>query len=481
MARERGSGAVLASRCQTHEDGVRVILRQGLPVDIGERRRANILVLAPVGRIDNLTSAEFQTRLLAAVTSSSADVVVDFSVVEYISSAGLRALMLASRQKPRERRLAVARLNAVVHEIFTISRFSHLVPVFATVEEASAAWEAPPRPQITAPQAEIKTEPTPPLRVHFWGTRGSLPAPLHERAVRSKIRDALLAARGRELDTPEAIDAFIDHALPFSVRGTFGGNTSCVEFITDGDEYVLCDLGTGVREFGTSLVREHGPGRKHCFNVFLSHAHWDHIMGFPFFAPAYIAGNRIRVYGCHSTLSQVLHTQQSAPFFPVDFRSLAATIEFVTLEPGHTYEVAGLSVTSIKQFHSGDSYGYRFSRGGKSIVYSTDCEHKYSRLDESYPFVGFYRNADLLIFDAMYSLGDTVSVKEDWGHSTNVVAVELAQAAGVRRLVLFHHEPAYDDRMLEEVFADTVRFAAISRRGHEVEVISAYDGLELEL
>ncbi len=87
----------------------------------------------------------------------------------------------------------------------------------------------------------------------------------------------------------------------------------------------------------------------------------------------------------------------------------------------------------------------------------------------------------MLIFDAMYSLADTISVKEDWGHSSNVVAVELAQAARVRRLVLFHHEPAYDDRMIEEVFAETVRFEAISRAGHEVEVISAYDGLELEL
>jgi anti-anti-sigma factor len=448
-------------------------------VDIGERRQANILVLAPVGRIDNLTSAEFQARLLAAVTSSSADVVVDLSRIEYISSAGLRALMTASRQKPKERRLAVARLNAVVREIFTISRFSHVVPVFATIEEASTAWRAPPRPAAAVYHAA--TEPAGPVRVRFWGTRGSLPAPLRERAVRAKVRDALLAARGQALDTEHAIDAFVDHALPFSVRGTFGGNTSCVEIITGGDEYVICDLGTGVREFGNQVLREHGPARKHCFNVFLSHPHWDHIMGFPFFTPAYIPGNRIRIYGCHEVLSEALRTQHSAPWFPVDFRELASTIEFITLEPDRTYEIAGLSVTSIRQFHSGNSYGYRFSQGGKSIVYSTDCEHKYSSLDESYPFVAFYRNADMLIFDAMYSLGDSISVKEDWGHSSNVVAVELAHAAGVKRLVLFHHEPVYDDRMIEEVLTETIRFEEISRSGRKVEVISAYDGLELEL
>jgi anti-anti-sigma factor len=262
-------------------------------VDIGERRQANVLVLAPVGRLDNLTSAAFQARLLAAVTSSLVDVVVDLSGVEYISSAGLRALMTASRQKPKDRRLAVARLNTVVREIFAISRFSHVVPVFATVEDASTAWEAPPRPEAVVPDAEA--EPAGPLRVRFWGTRGSLPAPLRERTVRAKIRGALLAARGHTLDTEQAIDAFIDSSLPFSVRGTFGGNTSCVEIITGADEYLICDLGTGVREFGNHVLREYGPGRKHCFNIFLSHPHWDHIMGFPFFAHAYIPGNRIRI------------------------------------------------------------------------------------------------------------------------------------------------------------------------------------------
>jgi anti-anti-sigma factor len=451
----------------------------GAALDIGERRQPSILVLAPVGRIDNLTSAEFRTRLLGAVSSCSADVVIDFSGVEYISSCGLRALMTASRQKSKERRLAVACLSAVTHEIFTISRFSHLVPIFATVEEASAAWDVPAPPKRAERHADPKPDPDAPLRVRFWGTRGSLPAPLQEHVVRGKIRDALLAARGRTLDIPEAIDTFIDEALPFSVRGTYGGNTSCVEIIAGGNEYVLCDLGTGVREFGNRILREHGRERKHCFNIFLSHLHWDHIMGFPFFAPAYIPGNGIRIYGCHQVLEEALGTQHSAPWFPVDFRSLAATIEFVTIESGRVYEVAGLSVTAIKQFHSGDSYAYRFHKDAKSVVYSTDGEHKYDCLDESYPFVEFYRNADLLIFDAMYSLGDTVSVKEHWGHSSNVVGVELAQAAQVKRLALFHHDPVLDDRMIDVVLADTMRFEEISRHGAKVEVISAYDGLKL--
>jgi phosphoribosyl 1,2-cyclic phosphodiesterase len=320
-----------------------------------------------------------------------------------------------------------------------------------------------------------------PIGVRFWGTRGSLPVALNRDGVRGKLRAALVAAREHDLSTPEAIDRFIDRELPFSVTGTFGGNTSCVEIATDTDEYLLCDLGSGVREFGNRVLAQRGPGKPSCFHIFLSHVHWDHIMGFPFFTPAYIPGNKLRIYGCHKILRQALEQQHSAPCFPVEFGSLGAAIEFVELEPGVPYDIAGFSVTSIKQFHSGDSYGYRFARDGKAIVYTTDCEHKAQLLDDSYPFVDFYRDADLLIFDTMYSLADAISVKEDWGHSSNLVAVELAQLARAKRLVMFHHEPAYDDARIEQMFGETVRFEEISRDQHKVEVIVAYDGLELSI
>jgi anti-anti-sigma factor len=445
-------------------------------MEISERRIGSLVVLRPEGRIDNTTCAEFQARLLAVVDEGTGDIVVDFSAVDYISSVGLRALMTAARLKTKERRLAATGLNAVVQEVFTISRFHHIVPVLGSVEEARA-WEAPPQAREAPRPADVEAST---IRVHFWGTRGSLPAPLGASAVRAKMRTALLAARGRVLANEAAVDEFIDRELAFSVRGTFGGNTSCVEIATGDDEYLLCDLGSGVREFGNQVLARHGPAQKHCFNFVMSHVHWDHIMGFPFFIPAYIPGNVIRIHGCHSVLEEALLRQQSNPCFPVDLRSLGATIEFVELKPGVEHHIAGVSVTPIKQFHAGDSYGYRFSRGGKSVVYSTDCEHK-DNLDANYPFVEFFRDADLLIFDAMYSLADSISVKEDWGHSSNIIAVELAQMARVKRLVLFHHEPVFDDTMIEAVFAETKRFEEVSRDGHPVEVISAYDGLELTL
>jgi glyoxylase-like metal-dependent hydrolase (beta-lactamase superfamily II) len=210
------------------------------------------------------------------------------------------------------------------------------------------------------------------MLIRFWGSRGSIPAPLGYRAVQAKIREALLTARGHQLDSLEAIERFVAKELPFSTSGTYGGNSSCVEIEAGGNEneYVLCDLGSGVREFGNALIAKHGPERKSSFNVFLSHTHWDHIMGFPFFTPSYIPGNLIRIHGCHSAMRDVFIRQQSNPCFPIDFRSLAATIEFVELEPGRTYEIDGLSVTPIRQNHPSDSYGFRFTKDGKSMVFT---------------------------------------------------------------------------------------------------------------
>jgi phosphoribosyl 1,2-cyclic phosphodiesterase len=317
------------------------------------------------------------------------------------------------------------------------------------------------------------------MLVRFWGTRGSLPAPISRKAVRDKLRAALGAAQGRKFDGPDSIDRFLDE-LPFATSATYGGNSSCVQ-LGDGanDEYVVCDLGSGAREFGLNVIHEKGPQRKCRYNVFLSHVHWDHIMGLPFLVPAYIPGNIIRVHGCHKVMREAFERQQSDPCFPVHFNHLGATFEFVELEPGQTYDVAGMKVQPILQNHAGDSYGYRFEQGGKTIVYSTDNEHKFQILDETYPFVTFYRDADLLIFDAMYSLADSISVKEDWGHSSNMVAVELSHISGVKHLVLYHHEPIYDDHMIDQILAETRRYEELSRSGHKLTISSAYDGLEI--
>ena len=316
--------------------------------------------------------------------------------------------------------------------------------------------------------------------IRFWGTRGSLPVALTHAEVRDRVMTALRRAEGRTFGTDAEIAAFTD-GLGTAVAGTYGGNTSCVEIVTGGPEHVICDLGTGVRPFGLDVLARHGPGAPQTYHVFMSHVHWDHIMGFPFFVPAYIPGNRIRIYGAHAVIEEALRRQNAAPSFPVDFAALRATIEFVRLDPNLRHEIAGLGVSLILQRHGGDSYGYRFEGGGRTVVYSTDSEHRLADLDETRPFVELFRGADVVIFDAMYSLADSMSVKADWGHSSNMVGVELCQMAGARHLVLFHHEPANSDAAIDRILAETRRLEELSRSGTPLQVSAAYDGLEIAL
>lgn len=320
------------------------------------------------------------------------------------------------------------------------------------------------------------------MLIRFWGTRGSLAAPLGATAVRAKLRNALRKASGRSFSDDAAIDAFMASELDFAESGTFGGNTSCVEADLGGDEHLVFDLGTGIREFGNRVMSGAYPEKKKVFNILMSHPHWDHIMGFPFFVPAYVPGHTIRIYGGHSTLDNAFRRQHAEPSFPVDYSQLGAHIEFITLDPAKTYDIAGARVNLMRQHHTGDSYGYRIEHGGRTMVYSTDSEHKFEETGDSYPFVDFFRDADLVVFDAMYSLADAVSIREDWGHSSNVIAVELCHHAGAKRLCLFHHDPNSDDRSIAEVLADTRKFEQLAREGRlPLEVLAAYDGLELSL
>jgi phosphoribosyl 1,2-cyclic phosphodiesterase len=327
------------------------------------------------------------------------------------------------------------------------------------------------------------------MRVHFWGTRGSLPASYTAEAIRTKILAALKAASRLNLRTDDEIERFLrdgltSGALPFSALGSYGSNTSCVQIGDSEEEYLLCDAGTGLRDFGNhalqSAAQEGGPKGK-TFNIFMSHLHWDHIQGFPFFTPAYVAGNRVRIYGFHKELEQAFTTQQEYPYFPVPLRSMNADIEFIVLEEGKEYQVAGFTIKGVRQNHPGGSYGYRFEKDGKSVVYSTDAEHKAEAYERDYLFLDFFRNADLLIFDAQYSFFDAITVKENWGHSSNIVAVELSVKSGVKHLCIYHNEPTLDDERLGQFLEDTRTYLRIYAEDYPLKIDLAYDGLEIEL
>lgn len=322
------------------------------------------------------------------------------------------------------------------------------------------------------------------MKARIWGARGSLPVALNHKQIRSKLVAALEGAIGRDLDTPDKVAAYIDNDLGFDVRGTYGGNSSCVEVeVWDPattSEHVILDMGSGLRPLGGAKLARYGAARPQTYHVFMSHLHWDHIMGFPFFTPAYIPGNRIIIYGCHADMEMAFRRQQEPISFPVGFDQLAATIEFHHMEPGVPLELNGLCVTAKLQLHAGDSYGYRLEHGGRTMIYSTDSEHKLENAAERVAFVDFFHDADLVIFDAMYSLADSISVKADWGHSSNVVGVELCQLAGVHQLCLFHHEPIYDDVQIARVLAETRRYAEITGEAPLL-IVSAYDGMEIDV
>ena len=318
------------------------------------------------------------------------------------------------------------------------------------------------------------------MRVRFWGTRGSIPVALTSADIRDKVAVALMRAGGQRFESIGEAYLYAGQHLDFSLSHTFGGHSACVELETGRDEYFVCDMGSGARPFGAHVLARQS-GRPATVNVFMSHVHWDHIMGFPFFGPAYVAGTHIRIHGCHETLEHAFRLQQAPPCFPVEFSQLAADIEFVRLAPGEAHDICGVRVTPAQQMHSGDSFGYRFEALGRSFVYTTDSEHKLENRSQTERFVRFFQDADLVVFDAMYSLADAISVKADWGHSSNIIGVELCQMARVKHLVLFHHEPAYDDATIEGVLRETRRFEELTRGTQMLQVSAAYDGLEIDV
>ena len=228
--------------------------------------------------------------------------VLDFSAVEYISSVGLRVLMVAAKQmREHQAQLLVASLQSVVAEIIAISRFDRILTVTATVDDALAAVLARRTPE-RRPDAGDMT------RVRFWGTRGSLPVALTAADVCQKLLATLRAARGQPLADERDLEALLAK-LPFAVSGTYGGHSSCVQIETASADHFVCDMGSGLRPFGQAATARRGGGAQ-TFHIFMSHLHWDHIMGLPFFLPAFIPGNRVVIYGSHPHLESALRRQQ---------------------------------------------------------------------------------------------------------------------------------------------------------------------------
>lgn len=262
----------------------------------------------------------------------------------------------------------------------------------------------------------------------FWGVRGSIPAP-----------------------------------GPDTLR--YGGNTPCIEVLC-GPHRLIFDAGTGLRLLGRELQIREQP---YDLDIFLTHTHYDHIEGWPFFGPAFGPGNKLRLWAGHllpeRTLRATLEALMSEPFFPIPLDKMMAETRFLDFRVGETLEPQpGVILRTAPLNHPNRATGYRIDYAGKSICYITDTEHFPDRLDEN--ILQLIERADYVIYDASFSNAE-YETKVGWGHSTWEEGIRLVEAAHARTLVIFHHIPWRSDDQLDELAAEADRMRPGTLVAHE--------------
>ncbi len=317
------------------------------------------------------------------------------------------------------------------------------------------------------------------MNIKFWGVRGSIPTPIGPKEIRKKIEDVLFEAKDIKFSSREDVTKYVE-GLHYLQRGTVGGNSSCVEVQTQTGHVLILDAGSGIVKLGAELMKGdfgRGSGVAH---IFLSHTHWDHIIGFPLFTPAYIKGNRIIFYGVHEDLEKRLRHQQNAPdHFPASLELMEADIEFVQLKGKKKLKIGSMTVDSKELYHPGAAYSYRITENEKTLVYATDGEYKVE-WENVQQYHSYYQNADVLIFDAMYTAGEAID-REDWGHSTSFIGADIASITGIKKLVLFHHYPARDDEAIHRILKETEAYWNDLYSDFDCEILMAHEGLEIEI
>lgn len=300
---------------------------------------------------------------------------------------------------------------------------------------------------------------SPSPQIKFWGTRGSIPVP-----------------------SPETL--------------RYGGNTTCVELRADG-EIIVLDAGSGIRALGIALEREF-QGRPIKLSLLITHAHWDHIQGFPFFKPAYDSNNEIRIFGfdgAGATFREIITEPMKSPFFPITMRELSARMDINKLNE-MKFSLGKLDIHAAFVNHPGVCAGYRIFTSGGSIAFLPDHEPyefflhaargkqlspdevKKIAAEQHAALVQFLRGSDVLILDTQYT-DQEYETHIGWGHGSISSAVSLAIEAGVQTLLLFHHDPSHDDKMVDTM-VESARELAL-KRGSHLEIAGAQQGSEFLL
>ncbi|MGE5457525.1 MAG: MBL fold metallo-hydrolase [Methanococcaceae archaeon] len=288
------------------------------------------------------------------------------------------------------------------------------------------------------------------MKIKFWGTRGSIPVPGEE-----------------------------------TLR--YGGNTPCIEVIAAGSPGLILDAGTGIRGLGDCL--EAGPKVEE-LHLLISHTHWDHIQGIPFFAPLYRPDFRLMIYvnNLQGLMPrQIIDRQMDSFFFPVDASVLKAEIDFRECVENSVFFVGDLKVETIGTNHSKGTLAFKISDRGRSLVYMTDNEILFEGEGEAMKssisslnsrLVEFCRGCDYLIHDSMYS-SEGFESKKGWGHSNNITLAFFSICAQVKNLILFHFDPQMNDKMIEMMEKQTKEIFIINNSG--VNCRAAFEGLEIDI
>ncbi len=312
------------------------------------------------------------------------------------------------------------------------------------------------------------------MKIRFWGVRGSIPTPLDSDAIRSKISAVIQRVSRKDIESPESRERFLA-SLPDEIFSTVGGNTSCVEVLASPEERIIFDAGTGIRDLGAEIAAARGAARCH---IFFSHFHWDHVQGLPFFAPAFNPSSSITFYSPEPGLKEILSGQMRPPYFPVTMDVMRASLRFERIGT-EGVRLGGVRVVPRRMNHPGGCWSYSVLSDGKKVVYSTDTELQPVDFERNPENAAYFRGADALIIDAQYTLGEAIE-KFNWGHSSFSLAADFASTWGIKRLVLFHHEPSYDDRKIHKLLQSAEWYVErLAAKG--LEVILARDGLTVEV
>ena len=297
------------------------------------------------------------------------------------------------------------------------------------------------------------------------------------------IRRVVAEAKTKGLSTLADFDSWLQNDQA-EKPVTYGGHTPSVE-ITHESSHFFVDAGTGLREAGSSQ-----PGERKEFQFFLTHLHWDHLSGLPFFVPIFTPGNKITIYHVHKNAPEYVKILFNGINFPVTWEKLGATVEFKQVNLYQSLTFGPVSVTPFALDHPGGSFGYRFEAGGKSLAIGFDGEFiRISRKDLGKD-LPYYQNLDLLVFDAQYEIEEYVN-HFDWGHSSTFVGVDLALREGIGAVAMLHHDPWASHEKLQSSHRKALAYMRSQLHNYadvwagkatkEPRIISAYDGLAIEL